>query len=277
MSRAVRLVLLLVLALACVEVASGADEARQTVRDERFHSVALRGPVHALVVLPPGYARSKARYPVVYFLHGLPAGSLGYRNRWLARALGEAGPAILVEAQGARESDPDPEYLDWGDGRNWATYVTRELPSYVDARFRTISSRRGRALIGLSAGGYGAAMLGLSHLDRFAAIESWSGYFHATDPTGTKALDAGPRANVHRLIGVLRRDERRRSTFLALYVGSGDRRFRSENERFERELAAARVPHVFAIYQGTHETSLWRRHARAWLALALAHLERPTP
>jgi S-formylglutathione hydrolase FrmB len=194
----------------------------------------------------------------------------------VARSLGEAGPAILVEPQGARTSDPDPEYLDWGDGRNWATYVTRELPAYVDARFRTIRSRRGRALIGLSAGGYGAAMLGLSHLGRFAAVESWSGYFHATDPTGTRAIDAGPGANAHRLIVVLRRDERRRSTFLAFYVGSGDRRFREENQQFERELASAHVPHVFAVYEGTHETGLWRRHARAWLALALAHLERPT-
>jgi len=265
----------LAVALVAVGGATGSVARRQRDIDEQVRSVALGGRVHALVVLPSGYSTSRARYPVVYFLHGLPATSLTYRaNRWLAQALAEAGSAILVEPQGARATDRDPEYLDWGRGRNWATYVTTELPEYVDSHFRTIRSRRGRALIGLSAGGYGAAMLGLNHLGRFAAIESWSGYFHATDPTGTKAIAGGPGANVHRLISVLRQDEHRRSTFLAFYVGSGDSRFRKENEQFEEELASARVPHVFAVYQGAHETSLWQRHARTWLALALAHLAR---
>lgn len=265
----------LVAVLSSVAVAGGAVERGQTKVDERLVSAALAGPIHALVVLPPGYATSRVRYPVVYFLHGLPAGSSSYLgSRWLARALLSAGPAILVEPQGARDDDRDAEYLDWGHGRNWATYVSKELPSYVDSHFRTIRSRRGRALVGLSAGGYGAAMLGLNHLGRFAAIESWSGYFHATDATGTRAIAGGPGADVHRLVAALRRDERRRSTFLAFYVGSGDRRFRAENERFERELAAAHVPHVFAVYEGAHETSLWRRHAPSWLALALRHLAR---
>ena len=45
--------------------------------------------------------------------------------------------------------------------------------------------------------------LALEHLDEFAVVESWSGYFHPTDPTGTKPLDLGSRrrntaANVHR-------------------------------------------------------------------------------
>lgn len=274
---AVRAVAAFAAALVCVGIASGAAENRPTSVDERLVSAALAGPVHALVVLPPGYATSHARYPVVYFLHGLPAGASAYRaSRWLAQALSDAGQSILVEPQGARAGDRDPEYLDWGRGRNWATYVTKELPDYVDSHFRTIRSRRGRALIGLSAGGYGAAMLGLNHLDRFAVIESWSGYFHATDPTGTKAIVAGPGANVHRLVATLRRDERRRATLLAFYVGRGDARFRLENEQFARELDGAHIPHVFAVYQGAHETRLWRRHARSWLSLALAHLSRPT-
>ena len=277
MTRRLRVaVALAVAALLCAAVAGGAIEPGQTNVDEVVLSSALAGRVHVLVVLPAGYGTSGKRYPVVYFLHGLPAGSVAYSsNRWLARALAQAGPAILVEPQGSRAGDTDPEYLDWGRGRNWATYVSEELPEYVDSHFRTIRARRGRALVGLSAGGYGAAMLGLNHLGRFAAIESWSGYFHATDPTGTTAIDGGPGANVHRLIGALRQDERRRPTFLAFYVGSGDTRFRRENEQFERELASAHLPHVFAVYEGAHETGLWKRHARSWLALALAHLDRP--
>jgi S-formylglutathione hydrolase FrmB len=244
--------------------------------DAGITSVALAGAVHARVVLPAGYDDHPARrYPVVYFLHGLPASSSSYQgNDWLLDAITAAGPAILVIPQGARDTDSDPEYLDWGKGRNWATYVGTELPRYVDAHFRTIPNRAARAIVGVSAGGYGASVIGLNNLDRFSVIESWSGYFHPTDPSGTKALDRGPLAVVHRLIPQLRAD--RRTTFLAFYVGRGDSRFRDENVQFDRELTAAHVPHHFELYAGAHETSLWQRHAASWLRLALRHLSPPT-
>ncbi|HEY5295711.1 MAG TPA: alpha/beta hydrolase-fold protein [Gaiellaceae bacterium] len=244
--------------------------------DEQFPSAALAGQAHALVVLPPGYATSRLRYPVVYFLHGLPAGPSSYRaSGWLERALEQAGPAILVEPQGARSGDTDPEYLNWGTGRNWETYVTRELPHYVDSHFRTIATRRGRAIVGLSAGGYGAAALGLGHLDLFSVVESWSGYFHPTDPTGTKAVAATPSANVHNLIGLLRASQKKWRTFFAFYVGQGDARFRAENLTLHRELVAAGVPHVFELYDGGHRTSVWEAHAPGWLGMALDRLAHP--
>ena len=244
--------------------------------DEQFPSAALAGRAHALVVLPPGYAKSGLRYPVVYFLHGLPAGPSSYRaSGWLEHALELAGPAILVEPQGARRGDSDPEYLNWGKGRNWETYVARELPRYIDSHFRTIANRRGRAIVGLSAGGYGAAALGLGHLDLFSVVESWSGYFHPTDPTGTKAVAAPQSANVHNLIGRLRASQKKWPTFFAFYVGRGDARFRAENVELHRELVAAGVPHVFQLYDGGHRTSVWEAHAPGWLGMALERLTRP--
>ena len=244
--------------------------------DESFPSVALAGKAHALVVLPPDYATSGLRYPVVYFLHGLPAPPTAYRsNGWVERALEAAGPAILVEPQGARAGDSDSEYLDRGAGRNWETFLTGELPRYIDAHFRTIRDRRARALVGLSAGGYGAAVLGLRHLGTFSVIESWSVYFHPTDPTGTKALDLGPSTSAHNLIEALRADERQRPTFFAFYVGRGDAHFRAENVLFDRELTRAAVPHVFELYRGGHDTAVWEAHASGWLGMALGRLDRP--
>jgi enterochelin esterase-like enzyme len=263
------------LAIAVVVAVAGARETRQV--SATFRSVALGGPVHATVVLPPDYDTSGERYPVVYFLHGLPASPSAYEDvGWLESAVADlGGQAILVAPQGARRGDTDPEYLNWGPGRNWESYVAAELPNYVDAHFRTIPAREGRALVGLSAGGYGAVLLGFHHLGRFAVIESWSGYFHATDPTGTRALARGPRTNVHRLIGALSADERQRPTFFAFYVGRGDDRFRDENEQLDRELDAAGVPHLFQLYPGAHERAVWRAHATAWLGLALRHLAAP--
>jgi S-formylglutathione hydrolase FrmB len=241
--------------------------------DEEIESVALAGPVHALVVLPDDYDTSGLSYPVVYFLHGLPAPPTAYLGiRWIANAMPDAHPAILVFPQGSRPGDPDPEYRDWGAGRNWESYVARELPAYVDAHFRTIADRSGRAIMGISAGGYGAAAIGLSNLARFSVVESWSGYFHATDPTGTTAIAAGPHSNVHALVPALARDERSRPTFLGFFVGGGDALFRGENAQLNRELNRADVDHAFAVYPGAHTTAFWQAHAADWLRLGLAHL-----
>lgn len=262
----------LALAFAAVATAHLLRQSRDL--DERIVSVALNGEVHARVILPASYDDlPHRRFPVVYFLHGLPANASAYRgNTWLADAMPKVGQAILVLPQGSRDSDTDPEYLNWGSGRNWESYIARELPSYIDAHFRTIRSRAGRAIVGLSAGGYGATIVGLHHARTFSVIESWSGYFHATDPTGTQPLAREPAANAHNLFGSLKGT----STFFAFYVGRSDDRFLAENRQAHRELAAARVPHVFEVYAGKHETALWKAHAVAWLRLAVGHLAAPT-
>ena len=248
--------------------------------ERAFSSNALRDRLSFEIYLPPGYATSAARYPVVYFLHGLPASPYAFRGiKAFAGAIDVTGRrAILVAPQGARDGDDDPEYLDWGTGRNWETAISTELPNYVDSHFRTIGDRRGRALVGLSAGGYGAVLLALHHLGSFSVMESWSGYFHPTNRSGDAPLDLGSaaanrRASAHSFVRSLRRAFRRRPTFFAFYVGRGDATFRAENQVLHRELAAARVPHIFKVYQGAHEQTLWTSHAATWLGLALAHLK----
>jgi S-formylglutathione hydrolase FrmB len=263
-------------AACCAAVLAGSVDGRRLGLDTEISSVALGGSVHALVVLPDDYATSGKRYPVVYFLHGLPAGPSSYGgSAWLTDIATHGGQSILVEPQGARDGDTDAEYLDWGNNRNWSSYIAHELPRYIDSHFRTIRSRSARAIVGISSGGYGAAMVGLNNLDEFSVVESWSGYFHATDPTGTKAIVAPVSANVHHLLGRLAADERRRATFLGFYVGRADSRFLVENERFADELSAAGIQHMFVLYPGGHESALWRNEADRWLRLALAHLLRP--
>jgi enterochelin esterase-like enzyme len=240
-----------------------------------FHSAALRGTDHYAVYLPPGYADSRLRYPVIYFLHGLPAGGRAYRNiETIALAAEASGrPAIVVGAEGARADDRDPEWRDWGRGRNWENATAVELVHVIDSRYRTIRARAGRLLVGISAGGYGATLIANHHPDTYAVIESWSGYFHPTDPSGTNALDLGSRdandwATFAKQIPLLRSRFRRwfHSTYYAFYVGTDDARFRAENEQIAHALRANRIPHVyFRIYPGGHEWSLWREHAPAWI------------
>jgi endo-1,4-beta-xylanase len=254
-------------------------EPKPAVRFGAFHSHALRGTVHYSVSLPKGYANSRERYPVVYYLHGLPANSHAFRSiGWLGRAAQETGrKAIVVGMQGARRNDPDAEWHDWGAGRDWETATAHELVGEIDQRYRTIAKREGRVLVGVSAGGYGAALIGYHHPGVFSVFQSWSGYFRPTNPSGTAVLDLGSKrandwASLHAIVPKMRKRLGRyyRSTYFGFFVGSGDKRFLPDNRRLAREMRKAHVPnHLFRTYKGEHSTRLWRQEARKWIGRAL--------
>jgi len=273
-----RVLVLLAFALAVGgSIAATASSTRGRELDSDLRSQALGGKLKFAVYLPQEYDSGTTRYPVVYFLHGLPSGPDGYRNAgFLSDALDRLGrPAIVVAPQGSRRPNSDPEYLG-----GWEKAIARELPRAVDSRFRTIRDRSGRGLVGISAGGYGAMLLALHHLGSFAVVESWSGYFHPTNPAGTAALDLGSaaanaRASAHTFVPQLKHAVAATPTFIGFYIGSDDRRFRDENLQLDRELSSAGVPHVFRVYPGGHEQAVWTKYAPAWLSLALDHLAKP--
>lgn len=132
------------------------------------------------VALPPGYERegNTRRYPVVYLLHGY-SGNYAQWNRFGGPrgALGVGLDLIVVMPDGGNSW-----YVNWADTQGppgtkelWEDYLIQEVIPDVDARFRTIAKREGRAINGLSMGGYGALMLGLRHPDLFCSVGSQAG------------------------------------------------------------------------------------------------------
>jgi S-formylglutathione hydrolase FrmB len=240
-------------------------------------SPALGGTLPAQVYLPAGYRDGSGRYRVVYFLHGLPAGPDSYKsNAFVASAVAPGRRTIVVAPQGSRGADSDREYLDWGPAENWPEAIAHDLPHCIDKRFRTVANRFGRALIGLSAGGYGAFNIGLRHLDMFAAVESWSGYFRATDPSGEHVLDLGSdQANGEARVPTgadLKTQENTWPSLIAFYIGSQDSRFLEMNKEFEADLQHNGISHVFRVYAGGHTAGLWHAQAGPWLDTALSYL-----
>jgi enterochelin esterase-like enzyme len=248
-----------------------------------LESQALRSPLHFVVYLPASYATEARRYPVIYFLHGLPASPTSYLSLgWVSEALAQLRrQAILVVPQATRVDDGDPEYHNWGPGDDWETALALELPAWMDAHFRTLAHRNGRAVIGFSAGGYGATMIGLHHPTTFSVIQSWSGYFRPTDPTGKKTLDVGSAAanayaSVESLVPSLARQFAHYPTSFAFYVGRDDPTFVPDNTSLDAALTVAGIPHLFRLYPGSHTTVLWKAHAPAWLRSALDRLDGAT-
>jgi enterochelin esterase-like enzyme len=240
-------------------------------------SPALSGTLPAQVYLPSGYSSGR-RYPVVYFLHGLPASPSSYQqNAFVASALASAGEkAIVVAPQGARDADSDREYLDWDAAEDWPQAISQDLTACIDARFRTIPARDGRALVGLSAGGYGAMNVGLRNLQQFGAVQSWSGYFVATNPAGTKVLNLGStQADAAAKVPrgpQLKSQLQSLPTQIAFYVGRQDSRFLTMNRQYDASLTRTGISHIFHTYPGGHSAALWRSEAGKWLGWALSYL-----
>ena len=70
---------------------------RGTIRYATFYSASLGGDVGYAVYFPPGYTRTRTRYPVVYYLHGLPSSATSYRDlKPIAQAVEASGHESLV-------------------------------------------------------------------------------------------------------------------------------------------------------------------------------------
>jgi enterochelin esterase-like enzyme len=254
---------------------------------DRFYvtSRALGGRTQPVdVYLPPGYAdEPQRRYPVLYLLHGFP-GKPGAFLLTVKAGVDEdelvaenrMQPLILVMPFGSTGQFTDKE---WADGvrphEGWATFVARDVVRAVDARYRTIANGAGRAIGGLSEGGYGAINIALHHPGEFHVVESWSGY-ELADPIdsifGRSKWVLADNSPLLRLPSVAR-ELRRDGTYLWFYVGSTDgRRLQQQNAAFAAELARERIPHRFAVVSGGHNWRVWRERAPQALLVAAAHL-----
>jgi S-formylglutathione hydrolase FrmB len=81
-------------------------------------------------------------------------------------------------------------------------YEDTDLQSDVVRKYRTINSRYGRAIAGLSMGGYGALKVALKRPEAFAVAGSFSGAFSITAEEGTRTrLGAGEQEQVRKIFG----------------------------------------------------------------------------
>jgi len=122
------------------------------------------------VLLPLSYETSQARYPVVYLFHGGGQDHTAYMARTAFAPMARRHEFIVVMPAADRSySGLGPEAQS-----RYHDFVATELVDYVDAHYRTIPDREGRAIAGLSMGGRIATMTGLRHPDRFAAVGAFS-------------------------------------------------------------------------------------------------------
>ena len=155
----------------------------------------------AFVYTPPGYEKSKNKYPVLYLQHGWGEnettwGLQGRANLIMDNMIAEGRikPFIVVMTYGMTNTGARPGFgprpptgnsapgtrpdsitrASAGGGmasilanNGFQTVLLDELIPYVDAHFRTIAKREGRAMAGLSMGGAETKMITLAKPEVF--------------------------------------------------------------------------------------------------------------
>ncbi len=153
-----------------------------------FTSEAVGRKMKYNIVLPAKYEETTDRYPVLYLLHGLTSNYTAWARMGVP-SYARAYPLIVVMPDVGNSW-----YVNWvksddGQKNRWEDCIIKDLIGHVDTTYRTIAKREGRAINGLSMGGFGGLMLGLKHPDLFCSIGSHSGAIAYAKSMGERMKD----------------------------------------------------------------------------------------
>lgn len=225
------------------------------------------------VMLPVGYATDSRRYPVLYLLHGLT----GDENDWWTRTrLSEyaARYHLIIITPGVGDSwyansasDPQARYED---------VIIKDLIPYVDAHYRTVAKREGRAIAGLSMGGLGAIKFALRYPQLFSFAGSFSGAFGVPMLASLGKKPSGRiLKELHSIYGDAKSQTRRDNDVLTLLdqplpkgshypylyvsVGKSDPlpEVSESNPRLNEALHARKLKYEYYERPGTHDWHFW--------------------
>ena len=236
-------------------------------------SAAMGMAVKVSVVTPAAYGTdSKARFPVVYLLHGAGNDHTTYIQPFLLDGVDKWRFIAVV---------PDGK-LDWwldspvSPNVRRETFVVNELVPWVDAEFRTLPQRQRRAVAGHSMGGQGAMRLGMRHSDVFGIVGNVMG--------GVDICSTPARKDLVRLLGPYKGNEARWRSFSVLaeaerlppgalrlfsIVGTEDF-FLKPNRDLHELLSKRHIAHEYTEVRG--ETEGMSKHTRPFAFWALGRL-----
>jgi enterochelin esterase-like enzyme len=270
------------LSVAAPSAFSGDAAAGQVLEGLKLPSAILGRHVAYAVYLPPDYAVSARRYPVVYLLHGYTddeSGWIQFGEISLAadRAIADRDipPMIIVMPDGGVTF-----YINDAAGKvRWEDMFVQELIPFMDKTYRTRPDREFRGVAGLSMGGWGTLAATLRHPDLFAAGAAFSAaVWEDEDIVGMKQdswdkllgplFGAAGLAGKDRLTPAFRKVsplELARSLpedslkKVRYYIDCGDDDFLIKgNCALHLLLTDRKIPHEFRVRDGGHTWSYWR-------------------
>lgn len=178
--RGIQLSMILAVLVFCCVHAGQVEAEPQPVVSGTFYSESVGRELVFNIILPAGYENSGKRYPVLYLLHGRGGGLDYWPNMGIAEYVANLDLIAVMPDVGVSW------YVNWaesvgGEKNNWEDCITKDLIGFVDAHYRTVASRKGRAITGASMGGYGALTLGFLHPDLFCSVSGHSAALRVPD------------------------------------------------------------------------------------------------
>jgi S-formylglutathione hydrolase FrmB len=245
-----------------------ASPAAAEVRYATFSAPSLGREVAYAVDLPPSYASGTARLPVLYALHGLFESHRFWERRGLSSILQqlrerhEVPDFIVVAVDGGNS------FFVNGPAGRFEDLVSRDLIAHVESTYRVVPGREGRALTGVSMGGYAALRLAFEQPNLFRAVTAHSAMLLAKAPTGAEGAGRWQMSAFHQVFGdpidpalwaaadpLAWADKADPARAPAIYFdcGAEDRYgLAAGNQDLHRRLDARRVRHTFALLPGDH-------------------------
>ena len=154
-----------------------------------LQSASLGRELKFAIQLPPSYQTdTKRRFPVVYFLHGMFGNEREFERRRVAETVnklreeGKIGELVIVSPAGENSF-----YLNAKNGAQYEDAIIKDLIPYIEKNYRVMNTPSGRAIQGISMGGWGALLLAFKHPEMFSTVTTHSAALFAElpHPTGT--------------------------------------------------------------------------------------------
>ena len=225
-------------------------------------SPSMNKNIKTCVIVPDNYKKSKKKFPVVYLLHG-------YSGNYATWVKSFKEVSQQVDRYGFIAIGVDGNYSSWyfdspiDPTFKYETYIIDELVPFIDKKYKTIASREGRAISGLSMGGHGSLYLSLKHQDVFGAAGSMSG--------GVDIRPFSEKWNIKKRLGaindfpdnwekntVVNLIELNQNNNLKLIIDCGvDDFFIDVNRELHQKMLALKIDHDYIERPGKHNIDYW--------------------
>jgi S-formylglutathione hydrolase FrmB len=272
---------------ACLLLASASLSAQSRIDCSALNSRILKHAVRYCVYIPSGYdsVASKTppqRYPVLYFLHGLGDNEQTLFNSggWTVlddlRKQHKMADFLIVVPEGGRSF-----YINSADNsERYGDFFLQEFLPRIESKYRIRAARAGRAISGISMGGYGALRLAFAHPELFRAVSAQSPALITESP---QQLDSAAHSGspLLALLGpvfgrpidvshwnannpfLLARHNAAGLRRVAIYFNCGE----EDNYGLEKgaraldhELSEERIQHEYHLYPGDHSLGYFLSH-----------------
>jgi putative tributyrin esterase len=244
-----------------------------------YHSRSLQKASSFNIVFPDD-PKVPRPWSVFYLLHGLSDDHTIWMRRTSIERYVERLPLVVVMPDGGRGW-----YTNAVQGLAYEDDLIKDVVGLVDRTFPVKAERAGRAIGGLSMGGYGAVKLGLKYPDMFASVNSHSGAVGAPrDPKLIKDLNPeferifgnSPRGGFEDPAAIVERIDHGLIPALRIDCGTDDFLL-DENRTFHRLLESMHVPHEYQEFPGGHNWAYWDTHVQEAVAFHVRNLKlKPT-